>query len=79
MTLKKYSGFGWNTHGIDGHDVIKIQRAVHAIEEGKPTVIIAHTVKGRGIPSIEGKLGWHHVSITEEQYMENKQALERVG
>ena len=71
-----FQGFGWNTVVINGHDVEAIQRAVGRKAEGKPKVIIAETVKSKGLPSIEGKTGWHHARITEEQYTEFKKELE---
>lgn len=71
-----FKGFGWNTIVINGHDVEAIQKAVKEKVDGKPTVIIAETIKCKGLPTIEGKTGWHHARITEEQYLEFKQALE---
>lgn len=71
-----FKGFGWKTIVIDGHDISAITEAVHETITGRPTVIIAETIKAKGIPSIEGKPGWHHAHITKEQYLEFKQALE---
>ncbi len=71
-----FRGFGWDVTVLDGHSITAIQKAVRAAGAGKPSVIIAETVKGRGISSIEGQVGWHHARITEEQYSEFKQALE---
>ena len=71
-----FKGFGWSTIVINGHDIEAIQKAVRGKADGKPTVIIAETVKSKGLPTIEGKTGWHHARVTEEQYMEFKQALE---
>ena len=71
-----FQGFGWNTVSIDGHDVEAIQNALRIRREGVPTAVIARTVKSKGLPSIEGKTGWHHARITEEQYAQFKQELE---
>ena len=72
-----FRGFGWSVAVVNGHNVDEIQRAVRTRKACLPTVIIAETVKSKGLPSIEGKTGWHHARITEEQYLEFKQELER--
>ncbi|SCL34335.1 transketolase [Micromonospora rhizosphaerae] len=61
--LDKWQAFGWNTIDIDGHDVPQVLQALRdataASHDGKPTVIVAHTVKGKGIPYMETEFGWH--------------------
>ena len=57
----RWSAFGWHTIAIDGHDVSAV---LDALEQGRhtrgrPTIILARTVKGKGISFIEGKNGWH--------------------
>lgn len=73
---KVFEGFGWNVLTIDGHNIESIQTALHNKSDDKPTVIIAETIKSKGLPSIEGKPGWHHARITEEQYQIFKEELE---
>jgi transketolase len=53
--------FGWHAIEIDGHDVEAIDRAYGeaVAEQGKPTVIVARTVKGKGVKEVEDKPGWH--------------------
>src|SRR5438128_12020499 len=53
--------FGWETIEIDGHDVEAIDRAYTeaASTSGKPTVVIARTIKGKGVKAVENKDGWH--------------------
>jgi len=53
--------FGWHAVEIDGHDVEAIDRAYGeaAAEQGVPTVIVAHTLKGKGVKEVEDKPGWH--------------------
>lgn len=63
-----YKGFGWNTVIIDGHNMSEIVEGLRTRSKGKPTVVLARTLKAKGIKSIEGKEGWHHTRITEEQY-----------
>ena len=54
---------------IDGHDHAALQRAFAAIpaEPGRPSVIIANTVKGKGVSFMEGELLWHYRSPSKEQ------------
>ncbi len=74
---EKWEAFGWNTIEIDGHDMRQILEALDAAEKckGKPTAVIAHTVKGKGFPFAEGKAAYHNAAMTEDEY---KQALEIV-
>src|ERR671937_986915 len=52
--------FGWHAIEIDGHDVEEIDRAYEeALEAGKPIVVVAHTIKGKGVKEVENQLGWH--------------------
>jgi transketolase len=53
--------FGWNAIEIDGHDVAAIDRAYQEATSttGRPSVVLAHTRKGRGVKAVEDKLGWH--------------------
>lgn len=71
-----FTGFGCHVAEVDGHDHVQIAAELTAIFPNKPTVLLAHTIKGKGIPSIEDKAGWHHARLTEEQYLSFKQELE---
>jgi transketolase len=52
--------FGWEAIEIDGHDVEQIDRAyAEALETDKPTIVVAHTIKGKGVKEVENKPGWH--------------------
>lgn len=66
----KWRGFGWNVICIDGHNIDEIQQAFDAAEaaKGVPTVIIADTVKGKGISFAENVVGFHNGALTQEQY-----------
>ena len=70
----KWAAFGWNVIEIDGHDMGQILDALDAAKacKGKPTAIIANTVKGKGFPFAEGKAAYHNAALNEEEY---KQAL----
>jgi transketolase len=75
---EKWRAFGWETFGIDGHDMGQICEALDAAAEvkGQPAAIIARTVKGKGIPFMEGDPGFHNVVVTQEQFAEAVAALE---
>jgi transketolase len=65
----KWRAFGWSVREIDGHDHTQIATALREAptEPGRPTVIIAHTVKGKGVSFMEGELAWHYRSPNDEQ------------
>ena len=65
----KWLAFGWNVIEIDGHDMSQIKMALELAdkEQGRPTVIIADTVMGKGVPSIENNHQWHGKVPTKEQ------------
>jgi transketolase len=74
----KWKSFGWHVIEIDGHDIKEI---IHAIEDakkiqGKPTVIIAKTIKGKGVSFMEGAVGFHGKAPDDEQY---EQAMKELG
>jgi transketolase len=58
---RRLESFGWNTIEIDGHDVEAIDRAYEEAlsTDGKPTAIVARTIKGKGVKAVENKEGWH--------------------
>jgi transketolase len=59
--VERARAFGWNAIEVDGHDVEEIDRAYKQAEEtkGRPTVIVARTIKGKGVKAVEDKDGWH--------------------
>ncbi len=75
---KKFEAFGWNTISVDGHDTDAIYEACKKAEEvkGRPTVIIAETVKGKGVSFMEDQAGWHGKAPNDEQLA---QALKELG
>lgn len=74
---KKLEAFNWRVINVDGHDHEALKQAFDEFksENGKPTVIIANTVKGKGVSFMENKLAWHYKSPDEEQY---KQAIKEI-
>lgn len=65
----KWQGFGWHTIELDGHDIQAIIAALQEAQgvQGKPTVLIAHTIKGKGVSFMEGNYLWHSGAISDEQ------------
>lgn len=69
----KLAAFGWNVIDVaDGNSIDQLHAAFEAAKtvSGKPTAIIAHTVKGKGSPVMENKAGWHHKVPSEAEYTE---------
>ena len=67
---QKFAAFGWNVERCDGHNVSEIAAALERAEaaKGKPTVIIAKTVKGKGVSFMENDKEWHGNDPNTEQY-----------
>ena len=63
----KFEAFGWNTDRIDGHNFDEMNQAFNSIEGGKPSVIIADTVRGKGLPSIEARADRWFVNFSHDE------------
>lgn len=74
----KWAAFRWAVREIDGHDVDAIHRTLAAVpfEPGKPSCVIAHTVKGKGVSFMEDKLLWHYRSPQGDEYQAAMAELE---
>jgi len=67
---QKWEAFGFSVREVGGHDHAQLREVLNTLpfESGKPSAVICHTVKGKGIPHVEGDLSWHHKSrVTEEE------------
>ena len=75
---KKWDAFGWHVMMIDGHDMGQIVKALDDAEniKGQPTMIIARTVKGKGVSIFEGKYQYHGMPPSDEEL---KKSLEELG
>lgn len=75
---EKWKAFGWAVREVDGNDVAALKEAFAALpfEKGKPSVIIAKTVKGKGVSFMENQLKWHHGVPTAEQYDQAQEELD---
>ena len=76
---KKFEAFGFEVLKINGHDFEEIKDALDKarLVKGKPTAILASTVKGKGVSFMENQVGWHGVAPNKEQYMQATFELEK--
>jgi len=74
----KYENFGWSVREVDGHNFEQLREVFKStpFKKEKPTMIIAHTIKGKGIPTMENKLEWHYKSPKENQLKDFFEMLE---
>jgi transketolase len=75
--LPKWEAFGWHCQEIDGHNIEEILEAIGAAqnESEAPSMILAHTVKGKGVPYMENNNAWHKRVPTEAEFREALVAL----
>ncbi len=66
---EKYESFGWNAEDVDGHNFFEINSAIYKakINKGTPSVIIAHTIPGKGVKEWENDYRWHGIAPNKEQ------------
>jgi len=74
----KWTAFRWGVRDIDGHDFVQIRNCLQDVpfEAGRPSCIIAHTVKGKGVSFMENRLAWHYKAPNPEELT---RALAEVG
>lgn len=73
----KFRCFGWDVHEVDGHDIAALLGAFNAPRsQGRPRMLVAHTVKGKGITFMENNNEWHHSRLTKTHY---ERALAELG
>ena len=64
--FQKWKGFGWNVLKCDGHNLKEILKCLKTRKKGFPTVIIAKTIKGKGVSFMENNNDWHHGRLTKK-------------
>ena len=76
--LDKWAAFGWAVREIDGHNMSAVVEALDALPfaAAAPSLIIAHTIKGKGVSFAEDSFLWHNNAVTDEVY---EQALSELG
>jgi len=67
---EKFESFGWAVKHVDGHNLQELTDTLNSLPltVGKPSLVIAHTVKGKGISFMENQVKWHHGVPSAEQY-----------
>jgi transketolase len=68
--VDRWRAFGWRALEMDGHDMAEVVgtlRHAHEGAEGRPTVVVAHTIKGKGVSFMENQFGWHARPLTGEE------------
>lgn len=81
---EKFRAFGWQVNEVDGNDIPALRELLRNIPEipGKPNLVIAHTIKGKGVSFMENDKKWHHGVPSDEQYaiamQELNEELERL-
>jgi transketolase len=67
--VDKFKSFGWEVHEIDGHDHAQIANAVRGVtvDPRMPTMVVAHTIKGKGVSFMEDDNNWHYRIPTAEE------------
>lgn len=78
---KKFEAFNFHAINVDGHDFEQLEKAFKEAREtkGQPTVIIAKTIKGKGVSFMEDQASWHGVAPNAEQYAKAMEELEKAG
>lgn len=74
--LKQFESFGCFAISVNGHNLEEIENALN-IKKDKPVVIIANTIKGKGVSFMENRLEWHYKSPSKEQYEQAMEELEK--
>jgi len=72
---KKFESFGWYVDNIDGHNINEIISNIKVNHSSKPRMVIANTVKGKGVSFMENVSSWHHGGISDELYDQAKKEL----
>jgi transketolase len=74
---RRWESFGWNVHIVDGHNVEEMRRTISSMKtsSGRPHVMIARTVFGKGVSYMERQIKWHYWPMTDEEY---RQALKEI-
>lgn len=64
-----WQGFNWNVHEVDGHNEEEIVRTISSLNfsDGKPNILLAHTIFGKGVSFMEGQIKWHYSPLSEEE------------
>lgn len=75
--VEKWESFGWSVREVDGHDLAELIQVLNAVKQVKeqPSMVIAHTVKGKGVSFVEADFTFHGRALTREQAIQAKQEI----
>jgi len=76
---ERFAGFGWEIETLDGHDLGALREAFAAPPRGRPRLLLATTVKGRGVSFMENRMEWHYLPLSDAQLAEALGELEAEG
>jgi transketolase len=76
---ERFRAFGWDVHEVDGHDVDGLADTINGLDtsQGPPHVLLAETTFGRGVSYMEGRIKWHYWPMSDDQYAEALEEVER--
>jgi len=75
---KRWAAFGWKVYLVDGHsdnDILEVLNKIEFTTDGIPSVIVANTIKGKGVPMLEGHGIWHHRIPNDQEYQKIMEVL----
>jgi transketolase len=80
LMADRWRAFGWEARDVDGHDVEQLVQAITPADDddGRPRVVVAETVFGRGVPFMEKQLSWHYLPMSDEQFALAMEAVTEV-
>jgi len=75
---EKWRAFGWDVYNVDGHNVYEMRDLFHQIRnlDNGPKAVIAKTVAGKGVSFMEGKVEWHYLPLSEQQFVQAMREVE---
>ncbi|QHT70657.1 transketolase [Rhodocytophaga rosea] len=75
---QKFESFGWSVRHVDGHNIQALKETFEGVPftDGKPSLVIAHTIKGKGVSYMENEIKWHHGVPDDKQF---RQAMEELN
>lgn len=76
---QKFSAFGWSVRHVDGHNIEALIDVLSSVPfaKGKPSIVIAHTTKGKGVSFMENNYKWHHHVPTDEELEQSMKELDQ--
>ena len=67
---EQWKSFGWFAQNINGHDLDEINKSLNNLHKEKPNIIVANTIKGKGVSFFENDNNWHHASLSQKLFEE---------